>query len=111
MKLTNKKHIFVLLLILISQTMLYPNIRLWFTPYTKIEGVLKTVGTSLFYNYVIDTTNGERYYIDKSIADDFKSRFGENIKLKAKVVKKKIRLADKSKTFTQLTIMEYKDLE
>lgn len=80
------------------------QIFLIFTPYKEIEGSVRMVGTAIFPQLTILTSNDEEYYFDNSLFDDFKKYSGKNITIKAKVKNKKRTLVDNSKTFIIPTI-------
>lgn len=84
---------------------------LLFTPKQNIKGLIRMVGTAIFPELTIYTEDNKEYYFDKKFFDEFKPYVGKVINIEAKIQKKTLWLADRSKSFDRYTIMWVKKID
>lgn len=77
----------------------------------NLVGRVRLLGTEIFPDLVITTSEQKNYYFDKHLFNDYIQYLGKDISIRARVKKEKLWLADRSKSFYRYTIVSVDKIE
>ncbi len=95
----------------ITHVVVFIFMAMWFMPQKDIEGVVRLVGTSLFPSLILETDDGDVYYIDESLFDEFVQYQHLRVKVRARIKEEKFISDDYRNILIQKTIVDAKFLD